>query len=241
MKTSTSVIIGLGLLLSSGAVYSQAKYKNFSFVGAGVTSGQSVFSDQGARVGVDPYLFHNSDYGFIDGSLANYSILPWLGISGNIRLSEVSDDFDDIPSGIDDRDSSAEVGVTLGTVGARITYLHDVSNKHDGYEVQLHLGRAFETPLQQLTVSPFVQVNYRDNKLSQHIYNVSASESSASGLAEFEADSTWVYETGVIALYDITDSLLGISKLEFEHHASESPLIQNDIGWKLGVGVVYQF
>ncbi|WP_162064333.1 MipA/OmpV family protein [Vibrio taketomensis] len=236
-----ALTIGSGALFFSIEAYSQDQFDDFTFVGAGVATGESVFSNQGNRVGAELYLFHNSQYGFIDGSLANYSILPWFGISGNVRLAEVSDDFDDIPNGINNRDSSGELGVTLGTLGARLTYLHDVTNVHDGYEIQLHLGRAFDTPINQLTVSPYVQINYRDDNLSAHLYSISADESSASGLARFDAGDTWVYQAGVIGLYDVSEHFLAISKFELEHHDSRSPLVQNEIGWKFSIGAAYRF
>ena len=241
------LVTAFGALVTSAAAYSQEifqpqdKYKHYTFLGAGAAIGESVFASDGSEFSVKPYIFHQSDYGFIDGSLANLALTPWFGLSGNIRLSEVSDDFTDIPSGIDNRDSSGELGITLGTVGARLTYLHDVTDKHNGYELQLHLGRAFETPLDKLTVAPYVELNYRDDKLSDHIYSVSAREASVSGLSEFSADDTWVYKGGFTALYDISRHVLGVSKLELEYHDSDSPLVQNDLGWKFSVGAAYRF
>ncbi|WP_064603721.1 MipA/OmpV family protein [Photobacterium sp. J15] len=240
-KTPSILMIGLGMLVVSGEAYSQERFKNISFVGAGVTVGESVFSDNGTRLGAEANLFHHSKYGFIDGTLANYALLPWFGISGNLRISEVSDDFNDIPNGIQNRDSNGEIGVTFGTLGARLTYLHDVTNKHNGYEVQLHLGRVFDTPFEKMSLSPYVQINYRDDKLSDHLYSISQSESNASGLLSFNADDTWVYQSGIITLYDFNDNILGISKLEIEHHDTDSPLIQNDLGWKFSIGAAYKF
>ncbi|MCQ1058460.1 MipA/OmpV family protein [Photobacterium sp. ZSDE20] len=246
-KTSLFCVLVLLASATSGRAFSeevfnsQGKYKNFSFVGAGLAVGETVFSDKGSRPSIKPYIFHHSDYGFIDGSLANLALTPWFGLSGNLRLSEVSGDFDDIPTGIDDRESSGELGVTLGTVGARLTYLHDITDKHNGYEVQLHFGRAFDTPLERLTLSPYVELNYRDNNLSGYIYSVSERESNASGFQQFKSGDTWVYKGGVTGLYDISHHLLGVSKLELEYHDSDSPLVQNDFGWKFSVGAAYRF
>ncbi|EPO1824410.1 MipA/OmpV family protein, partial [Vibrio vulnificus] len=178
--------VSIPLLVLSAPVWAQEQYQDYAFVGAGVTYGESAFSTDGAKAGIEPSLFYNGQYGFIDGSLANYSLTPWLGLSGNLRFAEVSDDFDDIPRGIKNRDGNADLGITVGTVGARLTYLQDVTNVHDGYEIQLHLGRAFDTPFDQWVLSPYVEVDYRSKKLSQHLYNVSAQESAASGLAQFD-------------------------------------------------------
>ncbi|HAS6346529.1 TPA: MipA/OmpV family protein [Vibrio vulnificus] len=233
--------VSIPLLILSAPVLAQERYQDYAFVGAGVTYGESVFSTDGAKAGIEPSLFYNGKYGFIDGSLANYSLTPWLGLSGNLRFAEVSDDFDDISRGIKNRDGNADLGITVGTVGARLTYLQDVTNVHDGYEIQLHLGRAFDTPFDQWVLSPYVEVDYRSKKLSQHLYNVSAQESAASGLAQFDAEETWVYKAGLISLYDVTEQWLAIAKVEFEHHDSNSPLIQNDLAWQISLGGAYKF
>ncbi len=229
------------IFVFSANVNAQERFKDFTFVGAGAAVEESVFANDGAKPGAALYLFHHSQYGFIDGSLANFAITPWFGLSGNIRLSQVSNDFTDLPDGITDRDSSGELGVTLGTLGARLTFLHDVTDKHNGYELQLHLGRAFDTPIDDLVLSPYFEINYRDRKLSEHLYSISPEESNASGLTQFDAKASWVYKTGVIGLYDFSEKLLGISKLELEHHASNSPLVQNNLGWKWSLGAAYKF
>ena len=240
-KQPSHILIGLGMGFVALGVHAEDTFKHTTFVGAGLSTGQSVFSDNGARLGLEPYLFHHSEYGFIDGSLANLTLLPWVGISGNVRIAEVSDDFDDIPDGINNRDSNGELGITIGTLGARLTYLHDVTDQHNGYEIQLHLGQVYDTPFDRWYLSPYVQINYRDAKLSDYLYSISPSESEASGLPAFSSDDTWVYQAGVINLYDFTDSLLGIAKLEFEHHDNDSPLVQHDLSWKVSMGATYRF
>lgn len=237
-----AILCLLGASATSAPVMSQILFDDLTFIGAGGSVGESVFSrEDDAQLNLQPYVFHNSDYGFIDGTLGNYSLLPWFGISGNLRISPVSDDFNDIPAGINNRDSSGELGVTLGTLGARLTYLHDVTDTHDGYEIQLHLGRGFTTPIDGLTLSPYVEVDYRDQHLSRHLYSVSSEESTASGLSEFEASSTWVYKTGVIGLYDFSEQLIGISRLDLEYHDSDSPLLQRNFGWSFSIGAAYRF
>lgn len=229
-------------LLPACNVFAEDRYYDFGFIGASGALGQTVFTDSDSgQFTLQPNLFYNGRYGFIDGSLANISILPYVGISGQWRFAEVSDDFDDIPSGIDDRDGNGELGITLGTVGARVTFLHDVTNQHNGYEVQLHLGRTFNLPINSLTLTPYVEVDYRSNELSQHLYNVSSKESARSGLDTFDADHSWVYQAGLIGIFDINTRWLALGKLELEHHDSSSPLVQRDLGWSFSLGAVYRF
>ncbi|TDE23278.1 MipA/OmpV family protein [Vibrio owensii] len=234
------IAFSLTLLLSSPLSF--ANNESFGIVGGSVTYGESVFSIKDTpQLGATPNLFYSGPIGFIDGSLANWQALPYVGVSANWRFAEVSDTFADLPNGIHDRDGNGELGITLGTVGARLTYLHDVTSEHNGYEVQLHLGRTLETWLPPFTLTPYLEVDYRDKKLSHHLYSVSAQEAAASGLNEFNADSTFVYQAGIIGLYEFTPSWIGISKAEFVHHDSDSPLIRRDVGWSFEVGLTYRF
>lgn len=243
MKWNTKIIT-IGLFSSMVATPSIANetYYDFGFVGASAGVGQSVFTTKDkAQASAAPNLFYNGSYGFIDGSLVNVSIAPYVGISGQWRFAQVSDDVNDLPTGIKDRDGNGEIGLTLGTLGARLTFLHDITNEHKGYEVQLHLGRTFDAPVNDLTLTPYIEVDYRDKKLSQHLYSISQVEANLSGLKAFDAKQTWTYQAGVIGLYHFTPNWLGLAKLELEHHASSSGLVQRDLGWATSIGVVYKF
>lgn len=234
--------IALALSITLGSTQLSFANQEYGIVGGSLTYGESVFSTKSTpQLGATPNLFYSGPKGFIDGSLANWQLLPFVGLSGNWRFAEVSDTFVDLPNGIQNRDGNGELGITLGIVGARLTYLHDVTSEHNGYEVQLHLGRTLETWAKPLTITPYLEVDYRDKKLSEHLYGISSSESSASGLEQFDAGSTFVYQAGLIGLYEFTPRWIGISKMELTHHDSNSPLIQKDIGWSLEVGLTYRF
>lgn len=234
--------IALALFITLGSTQLSFANQEYGIIGGSLTYGESVFSTKSTpQLGATPNLFYSGPKGFVDGSLANWQLLPFVGLSGNWRFAEVSDTFVDLPNGIQDRDGNGELGITLGAVGARLTYLHDVTSEHNGYEVQLHLGRTLETWAKPLTITPYLEVDYRDKKLSNHLYGISSSESSASGLEQFDAESTFVYQAGLISLYEFTPRWIGISKMELTHHDSNSPLIQRDIGWSLEVGLTYRF
>lgn len=234
--------ITLALSMILGSTQLSFANQEYGIVGGSLTYGESVFSTKsGPQLGATPNLFYSGPKGFIDGSLANWQLLPFVGLSGNWRFAEVSDTFVDLPNGIQNRGGNGELGITLGTVGARLTYLHDVTSEHNGYEVQLHLGRTLETWAKPLTITPYLEVDYRDKKLSNHLYGISSSESSVSGLDQFDAESTFVYQAGLIGLYEFTPRWIGISKMELTHHDSKSPLIQRDVGWSLEIGITYRF
>ncbi|GEA60128.1 MipA/OmpV family protein [Vibrio comitans] len=234
------VAFALSILL--GSTQLSFADEEYGIIGGSITYSESVFSTKSTpKFSATPNLFYSDPKGFIDGSLVNWQLLPYVGLSGNWRFAEVSDSIVDLPNGIQDRDGNGELGITVGTVGARLTYLHDVTSEHNGYEVQLHLGRTLETWTQPFTITPYLEVDYRDKKLSNHLYGISNTESSSSGLKAFDAGSTFVYQAGLIGLYEFTPNWIGISKMELIHHDTSSPLIQRDIGWSLEIGLTYRF
>ncbi|MCZ8487438.1 MipA/OmpV family protein [Vibrio lentus] len=93
-----------------------------------------------------------------------------------------------------------------------------------------------------ITITPYTEVDYRDKKLSNHLYGIST-ESSASGLNQFDAGSTFVYQAGgEIGLYEFTPTWIGIARADLIHHDSDSALIQRDVGWVIRTqGVTYRF
>lgn len=112
-------IVALSLALVSGSALAMEPVEEYGIIGASGTFGQSIYStEDSAQFGVTPNLFYYGNRGFIDGSLANYNLLPYVGISGNWRFAQVSNTFDTIPNGIDERDGNLELGITLGTPGA---------------------------------------------------------------------------------------------------------------------------
>ncbi len=228
------------LIMASSGMAQASEFHNFGFIGAGVKVEQSAI-DTEAHLGFQPTAFYNGDYGFLDGTLLNLSPIQYFGVSAHYRAPTANNE-DSIPSGIKERDGAIEAGLTLGTVGARVSYLKDISDTHDGYEIRGHVGYAFTGfALPQLTVAPFAEMSYYDQKLSQHLYGISAQESAASSLNTHDSDATMVYRAGAVILYPITEQWLFDSKLEFSHSDSTSPLIQNDLSWSMFVGAAYRF
>lgn len=158
--------------------HSHAESEQLGIIGASATYGNDVFNTETKpQLDVTPNLFYFGEYGFIDGNLINFNPIPYLGLSASWRFATVSNDVTTLPDGIEDRDGNPELGITLGSPGARITYLADIGGVHKGQEIQLHLGRTFDTPIDRLSITPFIEVDWRDKKLAQHLYGITAQES----------------------------------------------------------------
>lgn len=239
------VITIFSILLSSCSLADEKNIKHSSdatgFIGLSGIYRTTVFSvESSPRLGIVPNLFYSSNWGFIDSSLVSYNLLPYVSISANWRIAEVSNTFDDLPDGISDREGNPELGFTIGTPGARISYLHDVAGVHQGYEIRAYLARSIPTPLSGYKITPFIEIDWRDKKLSQHLYGISTQETADSGLNSYQSDATWVYKAGIVGLYDLSDKWQMFNKVRIESHDSDSDLVQRNLGWLAEIGLVYR-
>lgn len=213
--------------------------ESYGIVGGGLSIGESAYAVDGSQAEFTPNVFYNGPRAYLDGAFAGLRLRPWLALNAQWRLAEVSDDFDTRAPGIRERDGNPELGLSLGTVGARLTYLADVGDVHDGTELQLHLARTL--PWSWLSLTPYLEIDYQSDALARHLYSVSPAEASASGLRAFAADSGFSYQAGLIALAPVRGRWIALARLDLLRPDSDSPLLTNTTGWLLEIGAVYRF
>lgn len=213
--------------------------ETYGIIGGGITVGESAYAVDGSQAEFTPNVFYNSPRAYLDGAFGGLRLHPWLALNAQWRFAEVSDDLDTRAPGIRERDGNAELGVSIGTVGARLTYLADVGDVHRGTELQLHLGRTL--PLPGFTLTPYLEIDYQSDALARHLYSVSATESAASGLRPFAADSGFVYQAGLIGLTPLRDRWILLTRLDLIRPDFDSPLLTNTLGSFFELGLVYRF
>ncbi len=240
MKKLSLLLLAL-FSTSAMAVIGIDKDDAFGYAGASISFNQSAFTtSNSATWNFVPDLYYESKQGFIDDNLGTLYVLPYVGVSGSWRWMEVGGRFSELPTGISDRNGNAEFGFTLGTPNVRLTYLHDVMSVHKGQEIQVHVSQPIST-MRRFEMVPYLEFSWRDQNLSQHLYGVSASESAASGLDQFNSGASWVYEAGIIGRYDLSRKLIMLSKIKMESHNYDSPIVQRPFGWAVELGISYQF
>ncbi|USD66814.1 MipA/OmpV family protein [Vibrio sp. SCSIO 43136] len=235
------------LLLLSSTLQAQVitnRDESYGYAGAYAWFGQSTFSTNDTAIWrLVPTVYYEGREGFIDDTLVNYYVLPHfkLGVTGYWRPSEVGGIFASAPTGIDERKGNMDIGVTFGDQNVRATYLYDITSTHSGHEVQLYVSQPLDYVFRRFELTPYLQLDWRDKKLSGHLYNVSAQEAAASGLSQYSSDSTFTYKAGLIGRYDLSRKLIVVTKAQVEAHEYNSPLVQRDYGWSLEFAVTYQF
>ena len=104
---------------------------------------------------------------------------------------------------------------------ASYTYIADLSvgvwyeDNNDWFGVELGVSYDFKTPVENLTLSPFVTVNFAE---------------------EYEA-----LELGVKADYVLTEDVSIIGKVSFNNNTLEGSSLEVDEEWVVGAGLSYKF
>ena len=104
---------------------------------------------------------------------------------------------------------------------ASYTYIADLSvgvwyeDNNDLFGVELGVSYDFKTPVENLTLSPFVTVNFAE---------------------EYEA-----LELGVKAVYVLTEDVSIIGKVSFNNNTFEGSSFEVDEEWVVGAGLSYKF
>ena len=110
-------------------------------------------------------------------------------------------------------------------VGLGLTYSHALADLtasvwHElgssaSYGLELTLSRAFETPVENLTVSPFITSNFADS------YNA--------------------LEAGATVDYDFGNGLSAGAKVSYNHNDVDNSPYSLDHDWNFGLGLNYKF
>jgi len=157
-------------------------------------------------------------------STASYSILA----TGNYRSQQYSEELN--------LDRSIELGVTLQvplTYGftSRLAALTDVSDTHNGYELEAQLYR--HDSLGKLSILTALSAQYQDAKLSNYYY----------ATTNYTAGDGYVFEAEIIATYPIGNFavFVGARNYWYGSNVTDSPLADSSNTLLSFFGVGYNF
>lgn len=249
MRQAT-VIVSL-LLSASFATAVQAEENESSFMlGLGVSSGESIYKGVGTETEVIPVIAYEKGSFFLHGPTLGYHFIDTdtLKVSAlaNYRMEgyDASDSAD--LAGMTDREGAFELGVTAayetdyGEWSA--TVLSDVSNEHEGYELELGWEKHIHLS-QNWTLSPEASIAYRSDDMNTYYYGVTAAEATAQRAA-YTAGSDTIYEIGVNAQYAIDEQQsirVGASYQHFGDEISNSSIVEDDSSYEVQAMYIYRF
>lgn len=168
-----------------------------------------------------------------------------FSVIGDLRMKPFDDDDSAYLGGMHERDMAYEVG---GEFSSRLwrgemaaSYLTDVNNAHNGHEVDL----TYTIPMdwQDVTFDWGGGVRWQSEKLANYHVGVSGTEVRSDRRA-YDADAAFIPHLDLSVTYPITESLvlLGSGGMELLPDSyTDSPLIEDDYIYSIGIGLVYNF
>jgi outer membrane protein len=186
------------------------------------------------------WFFDNGDVGrtFVNGEHVTLNAVARIN-SDRVFFSKTNTEYVSIfsfagtmpaqPIEIPDRDYALEAGVELLSDGEwgflQASAHHDVSDRHDGYEVDLHFGHTFRQ--KRWFVEPSLGASYKSAKLNDYYWGVRPEESNIV-LPAYTADAGWNTELRLATTYQLTRNWSFVVAAQVERlsdEAAASPLV----------------
>jgi len=218
--------------------------------GVGVGIERSPYKGVGTETNVLPLLMVEKGPFYLHGGELGYQMIRadqmTISLLANYRLEgyDASDSRD--LNGMADRDGAFELGARgemetdFGALS--LTVLADVSDEHDGYEVELGWGTEYMLS-PRLMLEPSIAYSYRSKDLNNYYFGVRASEANAQRAA-YTADAGGLWDLGVAANYmlDEQQSIRGqLGVTVYGDEISDSSIVERDNSPYASVAYIYHF
>lgn len=246
-NTIKRVLITTLLLISHTAVAGQGS------LGAIASYSPEVYRDTDANVVVIPAVGYEGEHVFLRGLSAGVRLYP-VGTPTNVifrlvydpRTLKPSDSDDAQIQQLDEREASVLGGVSyqmltqfgIFEVGGGT----DLGSKHNG----LYAEASWRLPIRmnRFGITPQIGYSYNSDRINNHLYGVSKTESIRSGLDEFDADWDGQYFVGLSGYMFISKSLrlnASVRYTNLQGDIENSPIIAGSVTSLGSVGISYVF
>lgn len=214
--------------------------------GAGVNASQSPYVGDKDEASLFPYLAYETDRLHVGVDGLSYTVLDNGGLSLDVTLDpRFAPDFPgtELFDGLK-RDDALELGFNatyhFGAAYAGLSFAHDVTDAHEGYEGAASVG--YELELGQLGINAAAGVKFRDANLNNYLFGVSDDEATATRAAFDVGDTTTAFAS-LTAIYPLSDTmfLLGEISVEDLGDAAKSPLVDEERLADITLAVGFQF
>jgi outer membrane scaffolding protein for murein synthesis (MipA/OmpV family) len=193
---------------------------------------QSNYRNANTETTLAPYIFGSFGPLRIEANRVLYSLYNTHTYSilatGNYRSQQYSKELD--------KDRSIELGLTLDIslshgFNSRFTILGDVSDTHNGYEIETLIYR--HDTISKISILTSLAIQYQDKDLANYYYATN----------NYVADDGYVFEAEVIATYPIGDFSIfaGVRSYWYGSNVSDSPLSNASNTLLSFFGVGYNF
>jgi outer membrane protein len=228
----------------------QEKYNLGLGVGVGVSS--SEYKEESDSVTPIPILKYEGEHFFVRGLTAGVHLYKDDYNELSLTVSYLSQSFDASESDshamqqLENRYSTMLAGAAYnlkmdwGVAGLSLSA--DVLGTSNGFIADASYAYPFEISF--LKVKPSVGVEWTNENYNDYYYGVSASESHSSGLLEYNAESGISPYLGLQLKIGLTEGFgltLGAKAKWLSDEITNSPMVDQDMKFSFGAGIVYSF
>ena len=257
---SRIVLLGMigAALFGTSSIASAALFNNIAkepdaelSVGINVLYANTAYDTDGSQIRVLPGVFYDNNKIYARGAQAGaYLINDGTNqLSASVQLAGNSFDPDDANgalAGLDERELSASAGLVyqrrtpIG--GFRAQIATDILDRSGGNTARLaYIGRITKN---KLTVYPSIGFEYYDQDYNNYYYGVTDEESTRTGVAAYESNSSLNPYVNISANYDFSDKWAGfanqsVSVLPNEQY--DSPMVDSRVESTTTLGLLYKF
>ncbi|MCW8330271.1 MipA/OmpV family protein [Photobacterium sp. SDRW27] len=246
-KNAVKVVLAAVSLVSAPAFSGQLS------LGAITSYSPEVYKETDANVVVIPAIGYESPHLFFRGFSAGARLYP-IGTPTNVifrlaydpRTLKPSDSDNVQIQLLDEREASILGGVSyqmLTQVGIfEVGAGTDLGSKHNG----LYAEASWRLPIRmrRFAITPQIGYAYNSDRINNHLYGVSNSESTRSGLEAFDADWDGQYFVGLSGYMFITNSVrlnASVRYTNLEGDIENSPIIAGSVTSQGSLGITYVF
>lgn len=216
-------------------------------VGVLGVGGTGTYVNEGDEAGIAPILTYETENLSVSLDGISYDVLDFqqgsVSVALGYRGGPTFPDDDPLFDGLE-RDGAVEAGIAaqmdFGDAYLSLETMTDVSDTHDGTEVNVALGYAVAPGA--FIVSAELGARFRDAKLNQFLYGVAADEVMAAR-ASYSAEKTTTAFANMAVIYPITQSVSAVGVIEYEDLGSntDSPIVDKSEVFGIGLGLVMTF
>lgn len=196
-----------------------------------------------------PLLLYNGKYVFSRGTAAGVHILNKrsveLNLLARVRFDNLDPDDSAFYEGIQAREQSIDGGAEMRVRGhwgeLKAAWLNDTLGRHNGHSAELSYRYTFDYG--HLTLSPFVNWEWRDAELTDYYYGVSADEARP-GRPQYAPGSSQWFSLGLNTSYALTDRVTVFGNVGIEAidpAVQKSPIVASSRAATLYLGGTYTF
>jgi len=222
-------------------------------VGPGVIVRSQPYDGVDSDVLAIPFITYRGRYLTVNGKELGVRVLEEerFSIRALLGLRTEGYDADDSRAldGMDDRDFAVDAGVgmniLLDPVTADVSFVNDVSGRHDGHELRGRISHSFRRAfgVSSLTMTPYSGLSWRSENLNDYYYGVEGDEVRA-GRPKYSAGGGLNPFVGLGIKYEVSSTwsaFLQVGCEWLDSEVTDSPIVADHHIVSVMGGLVYRF